>query len=266
MTDHQVVEQRDVEQATGRQRLGGQVEVVSNGVGSAQSNLSVSGWLRAGPGGTALDAQHMASEPRRYQGNGRRWLGDDMRTPARRLASALGFARGRADPNAATLQQVDHFLGRLERTPFYTLRTYAVRPLARAALNDVRRRAQIAADQAGRTDLRLELAGAVETFLSRALTAAPSIRPTVPSPCDPRIGLACSRRSLMRHWRSWRRTSSTIGRSTSWSVLAANWFTDQRAHIHGTRRRAILVTEGNQPRSQILLMERAPAGAPLAAL
>ena len=108
-----------------------------------------------------------------------------MKTPARRLASALGFARGRADPNAATLQQVDHFLGRLERTPFYTLRTYAVRPLARAALNDVRRRAQIAADQAGRTDLRLELAGAVETFLSRAFDRRPFDPTYSPEPMRP---------------------------------------------------------------------------------
>lgn len=96
-----------------------------------------------------------------------------MRIPAGRLASALGFARGPVDPNAATLQQVDHFLERLERTPFDTLRTYAVRPLAPAALNKARRSAQVIADQAGRMDLRLGAASAVEDFLSRAFDRYP---------------------------------------------------------------------------------------------
>lgn len=96
-----------------------------------------------------------------------------MKTPVGRLASALGFARERVDPNAATLQQVDRFLERLARSPFYTLRTYAVRPLAPAALNEARRRAQVTADDAGRMDLRLDVAGAIETFLSRAFDGRP---------------------------------------------------------------------------------------------
>lgn len=128
----------------------------------------------------------MAPERRGVPRDGRRWLkGDDVRTPVRRLASALGFARGRVDPNAATLQQVDHFLERLERTPFYTLRTYAVRPLAPATLNEARRRAQVIADQAGRMDLRLEVAGAMETFLSRAFDRHPFDPTYSPEPMRP---------------------------------------------------------------------------------
>jgi hypothetical protein len=99
--------------------------------------------------------------------------GGDVKTPIGRLASALGFARERVDPNAATMQQVDQFLERLERTPFETVRTYAVRPLAPVALNEARRNAQVTADEAGRMDLRLEVAGAIDTFLSRAFDGRP---------------------------------------------------------------------------------------------
>jgi hypothetical protein len=96
-----------------------------------------------------------------------------MKTPLGRLTAALGSARERVDPNAATLQQVDRFIERLERTQFDAIRMYAVRPHAPAARNDARRRAQIAADHAGRTDLRLEVAGAIETFLARAFDGRP---------------------------------------------------------------------------------------------
>ena len=108
-----------------------------------------------------------------------------MKTPVRRLASAVGFARRRVDPNAATLQQINHFLEHLERTPFDALRMSAVRPFAPAALNDARRRAQLAADQAGRTELRLEVAGAIDAFLSRAFDGRPFDPTYSPEPMRP---------------------------------------------------------------------------------
>lgn len=92
-----------------------------------------------------------------------------MKNPARRLASALGVDRKGVDPQAVNLRRIDRFLEQLERTPFDTLRVYAVQSFAPAALDAARRHAQAAADEAGRMDLRLEAAGAVDAFLRRAL-------------------------------------------------------------------------------------------------
>ena len=74
-----------------------------------------------------------------------------------------------SDPTALDLRRIDRFLKQLDRTPFDTLRVFAVRSFAPVSLDAARRHAQAIADEAGRLDLRLEVAGAIDAFLGHAL-------------------------------------------------------------------------------------------------
>jgi hypothetical protein len=111
----------------------------------------------------------MCIEARVAAVTGRTDQGEGMKSPVRRLASAVRFERPGAASNRLVYRRIEDFLEMLERTPFDGLRLYAVRSLSPASLNEARHRAQTASDQAGRMDLRLDLAGAIADFLRRSI-------------------------------------------------------------------------------------------------